>query len=111
MYGRPAEIGEDLAAFSYPLYALFLFWPLCFIHSYPLVQAMWMTLMLHALLAGIVLTARVARWGPPAWLRGVTLILGQMAAAVFLATLQSSRETSTVYLPFPVLMLVVQVPG
>jgi hypothetical protein len=100
MHGRPAEIGEDLAAFSYPLYALFLFWPLCFIHSYPLVQAIWMTLMLYALLAGIVLTARVARWGPPAWLWGVTLvwgvlnypharalILGQMATIVFLAVM------------------------
>jgi hypothetical protein len=98
MHGRPAGIGEDLAAFSYPLYALFLFWPLCFIHSYPLVQAIWMTLMLYVLLAGIVLTARVARWEPPAWLWAVTLvwgvlnypharalILGQMATVVFLA--------------------------
>jgi hypothetical protein len=98
MHGRPAEVGEDLAAFSYPLYALFLFWPLCFIHSYPAVQAIWMTLMLYALLAGIVLTARVAHWEPPAWLWGVTLvwgvlnypharalILGQMATVVFLA--------------------------
>jgi len=98
MYGRPARPGEDLAAYSYPLYALFFFWPLCFIHTYPLVQAVWMTLMLYALLAGVVLTARVARWRPPAWLWGVTLvwaafnypharalILGQMATLVFLA--------------------------
>ncbi|MCK4452705.1 MAG: DUF2029 domain-containing protein, partial [Anaerolineae bacterium] len=98
MYGRPARIGEDLAAYSYPLYALFFFWPLCFIHTYPLVQAIWMTLMLYALLAGVVLTARVARWRPPSWLWGATLvwavfnypharalILGQMATLVFLA--------------------------
>lgn len=98
MYGRPARVGEeDLAAYSYPLYALFFFWPLCFIRIYPLVQAIWMTLMLYALLAGVVLTARVARWRPPGWLWGVTLVwavfnypharailLGQMATVVFL---------------------------
>jgi hypothetical protein len=98
MHGRPASPGEDLAAYSYPLYALFFFWPLCFIRTYPLVQATWMTLMLYALLAGVGLTARVARWRPPAWLWGTTmiwavlnypharaLILGQMATLVFLA--------------------------
>jgi hypothetical protein len=98
MFGRPAQPGEDLAAYSYPLYALVFFWPLCFIPTYPLVQAVWMTLMLYALLAGVVLTARVARWRPPAWLWGVTLVwavfnypharalvLGQMATLVFLA--------------------------
>lgn len=98
MFGRPARPGEDLAAYSYPLYAFVFFWPLCFIPTYPLVQAIWMTLMLYALLAGVVLTARVARWRPPAWLWGCTLIwavfnypharallLGQMATLVFLA--------------------------
>lgn len=98
MYGRPAQPGEDLAAYSYPLYALFFFWPLCFIRTYALVQAVWTTLMLYTLLAGVVLTVRVARWRPPAWLWGFTLvwavfnypharaiILGQMATLVFLA--------------------------
>ncbi len=97
MYGRPARPGEDMAAYSYPLYALFFFWPLCFIRTYPLVQAIWMTLMLYTLLAGVVVTARVARWRPPVWLWGITLvwavfnypharalILGQMATLVFL---------------------------
>jgi hypothetical protein len=98
MYGRPARPGEDLAAYSYPLYALFFFWFLCFVRTYPLAQAIWMTLMLYALLAGVVLMARVVRWRPPGWLWGVTLvwavfdyphvralILGQMATLVFLA--------------------------
>jgi len=98
MYGRPARPGEDLAAYSYPLYALFFFWFLCFVRTYPLAQAVWMTLMLYALLVGVVLMARVARWRPPAWLWGVTLVwtvfnyphvralvLGQMATLVFLA--------------------------
>jgi hypothetical protein len=98
MYGRPAQPGEDQAAFSYPLYALFFFWPLCFVRAYPLAHAIWMTLMLYALLAGVVLLMRATRWRPPAWLWGVTmvwavfnypharaLILGQMATLVFVA--------------------------
>lgn len=98
MHGRPARPGEDLAAYSYPLYALFFFWPLCFVDPYPLVQAIWMTLMLYTLLAGLVLMARVAGWRPPVWLWAVTLlwgvlnypharavILGQMATVVFMA--------------------------
>jgi len=102
IYGRPARPGEDLAAFSYPLYAFLFFWPLCYVRPYPLVQAIWMTLMLYGLLAGAVLTARAARWRPPAWLWGATLvwavlnypharalILGQMATLVFLATAAS----------------------
>ena len=98
MYGRPAEAGEDLAAYSYPLYALFFFWPLCFVQPYPLVQAIWMTLMLYTLLAGVVVSARVAGWRPRNWVWAITLvwavfnypharalILGQMSTLVFLA--------------------------
>jgi hypothetical protein len=98
MYGRPARPGEDLAAYSYPLYALYFFWPLCFVQPYALVQAIWMTLMLYGVVAGTALMIRVAGWRPPAWLWGLTLvwtvvnypharavILGQMATVVFVA--------------------------
>ena len=98
MHGRPAKRGEDLAAYSYPLYTLFFFWPLCFIQNYPLVQAIWMSLMFYTLIAGLLLTIRVAGWRPPTWLWSVTLlwgilnypharalILGQIATVVFLA--------------------------
>jgi hypothetical protein len=98
MYGRPAETGEDLAAYSYPLYALFFFWPLCFVQPYPLVQAIWMTLMLYTLIAGVVIAARVAGWRPSNWMWVITLvwavfnypharalILGQMSTLVFSA--------------------------
>ena len=98
MHGRPAQEGEDLAAYSYPLYALFLFWPLCLIRTYALVQAVWMTAMLYGLLGAVVLAAKAVHWRPPAWLWSVTLvwavfnypharaiILGQMATVVSLA--------------------------
>jgi len=35
------------------------------------------------------------------------LLVGQWA--IFLATVQGSRETALIYLPFPLLMLIVQV--
>ena len=97
MHGHPAQVGEDRAAFAYPLYTLFFFWPLCYVQPYPLVQAIWMTLMLYALLAAAVLTARVAGWRPGYGIWGATLmwsvfnyphfraiVLGQMATLVFL---------------------------
>ena len=100
MYGRPALPGEDLAAYSYPLYALYFFWPLCYVQPYALVQAIWMTLLLYGVLAGTALTVRLAGWRPAAWLWGLTLlwtvldypqaravILGQMATVVFVAAM------------------------
>jgi len=100
MYGRPALPGEDLAAYSYPLYALYFFWPLCYVQPYALVQAIWMTLMLYGVIAGTALTVRLAGWRPAAWLWGLTLlwtvldypqaravILGQMATVVFVAAM------------------------
>lgn len=98
MHGRRALPGEDLAAFSYPLYALYFFWPLCYVRPYALVQAIWMTLMLYGVVAGTLLMMRASRWRPSTWLWGVTLIwavvnypharavlLGQMVIIVFIA--------------------------
>ena len=99
MHGRPAQSGEDLAAYSYPLYTLYFFWPLCFVQPYALAQAVWMTLMLYAVMAGTVLMIRVSGWQPPAALWGMALvwtvivypharaiILGQMTTVIFVAT-------------------------
>jgi len=98
IYGRPALPGEDLVAFSYPIYALYFFWPLCCVQPWPLVQAIWMTLMLYGVLAGTLLMMRVNRWKPLPWLLFLTLawtvfnypharavLLGQMATIVFVA--------------------------
>lgn len=98
MYGRPALPGEDLVAFSYPLYALYLFWPLCYVQPYPLVQAIWMTLMFYGIVAGTLLMMRVSGLRLAGPLLGVTVIwavlnypearailLGQMVVVVLLA--------------------------
>ncbi|HSH00958.1 MAG TPA: glycosyltransferase family 87 protein [Anaerolineae bacterium] len=98
MYGRPAELGEDLAAFSYPLYTLFFFVPLCAIRDYAVVQAIWMSLMIVAVVAGTALMMPAARWQPnKPLLVGIlvwtilvyphlrAIILGQMATVVFVA--------------------------
>jgi hypothetical protein len=98
MYGRPAASGEDLVAFSYPIYALYFFWPLCFVQPYTLVQAIWTTLMLYSTIAGTLLMMRVSNLRLTGGLLVITLIwavinypearavlLGQMVILVFVA--------------------------
>lgn len=98
MYGRPALPGEDLVAYSYPIYALFFFWPLCYLQPYALVQAIWMTLMLYGVIAGTILMIQTSRLRLAGGLWIVTIIwavinypgarailLGQMVVLVFCA--------------------------
>jgi hypothetical protein len=98
MYGRPALPGEDLVAFSYPIYALGFFWPLCYVQPYALVQAIWMTLLLYSLIAGTLLMMRANNLRLTGGLLTITLIwavinypgaravlLGQMVILVFVA--------------------------
>ncbi|MCP4539564.1 MAG: DUF2029 domain-containing protein [Chloroflexi bacterium] len=98
MYGRPAQPGEDQVAFAYPLYSLLFFWPLCFTHNYPLVQAIWLWVLLAGLIAAVMLWMQVVHWRPPLWLWASTmlwsvfmyhdaraLLLGQFAVWVLLA--------------------------
>lgn len=98
MYGRPALPGEDLVAFSYPIYALFLFWPLCYLEPYTLVQAIWMTLMLYGVLVGTLLMIRVSDlrlarglliitliWAVVGYPQARAVLLGQMVILVFIA--------------------------
>lgn len=98
MYGRPALPGEDLAAFSYPLYTLFFFWPLCYFRPYTLVQAIWMTLMLYGVIAATLATIRLNRLELTGWKMAAVLLwvvvcypqarailLGQFVIVAFLA--------------------------
>ena len=98
MYGRPAQPGEDQVAFAYPLYSLVFFWPLCFTNNYPLVQAIWLWVLLAGLMTTVVLWMQTVRWQPRPWLWAATmlwsvlmyhdlraLLLGQFAVFVLLA--------------------------
>ena len=98
IYGRPARLDEDQGAFTYPLYSLLFFWPLCFTDNYPLVQAIWLWVLLTALVAAMFLSMRVIHWRPRPWLWALTmlwcvfmyhdfraLLLGQLAVLVLLA--------------------------
>ncbi|MDY7080304.1 MAG: glycosyltransferase 87 family protein [Chloroflexota bacterium] len=76
MYGRPALPDEDQVAFAYPLYCLLFFWPLCFTDNYPLVQAIWMWLLLAGLIAALVLWMQVICWRPRLWLWALTMLWG-----------------------------------
>jgi len=98
IYGRPARADEDQMAFAYPLYGLVFFWPLCFTENYPLVQAIWLWLLLASLLIALMLWKQVIHWNPPSavWVLTVlwsvflyqdfrALMLGQLVVLVFLA--------------------------
>jgi hypothetical protein len=96
MYGHLAEEGADQVAFAYPLYTIYLFFPLSLIPSYPKAQALWQAILEFALLLAVFLTFRIYRWQPKPWLLVVTcfwsilfypgarsIILGQFAIVVF----------------------------
>ena len=76
MFGRLTRPEDkDEAYFAYPLYTLFFFWPLSFM-PYAWAQAVWMTLLQFMLLAATVLAVKLARWQPPGWLFGLTVLWG-----------------------------------
>jgi hypothetical protein len=96
MYGHLAEEGADQVAFAYPMYTIYLFFPLSLIPSYPQAQALWQAILEFALLFGVFFTFRIYRWQPKPWLLAATcfwsvlfypgarsIILGQFAIVVF----------------------------
>jgi len=96
MYGHLAQGGADQVAFAYPLYTIYLFFPLSLIPSYPQAQALWQAILEFALLLAVFFTLRIYRWQPKPWLLAVTcfwsvlfypgarsIILGQFAIVVF----------------------------
>ncbi len=95
LFGRYTELWEDQVAFAYPLYTLFLFWPLVYT-SYAIAQAVWMVVLQFILILATILCLRLIRWQPPSWLLALTLlwavifypgarsvILGQFSVIVF----------------------------
>ncbi|MFB0534012.1 MAG: glycosyltransferase family 87 protein [Anaerolineae bacterium] len=96
MYGHLAEEGADQVAFAYPMYTIYLFFPLSLIPSYPQAQAIWQAILEFALLLAVFSTLRIYRWQPKPWLLAATclwsilfypgarsIILGQFAIVVF----------------------------
>lgn len=96
IYGRPAKPGEDQAAYAYPLHTLWFTWPTCLTRDFSIVQAAWMTLLVHASLAGTILARKAAGWGPSTAIWAATLVwsvfvypntrailLGQLSLLVF----------------------------
>ena len=97
IYGRPALPGEDQNRLTYPFYSLIFHAPLT-IFEYPLARAIYMTVLVSALIAGISITLDLVNWKPEKWLLGVLLawtilfypqargiILGQFAILGFLS--------------------------
>ena len=99
IYGRPIPTEEeqefDPGPFAYPFFTVFLLLPLVWL-PYAWAEAVWLVLLEMCLLVGLLLTVRLTRWRPPAWLLAVTavwafffypdaraLILGQFSVFVF----------------------------
>jgi len=95
LFGRYTEPWEDQVAFAYPLYTLFLFWPLIYT-PYAVAQAAWMVFLQFGLIFGTVLSLKWVNWKMASWLLVLTMlwavffypgarsiILGQFAVVVF----------------------------
>jgi hypothetical protein len=63
MYGRPAREDEDQVAFAYPLYVSLLILPFSLL-PYPVAQALWISTLVLALLAAVVLILHTLEWAP-----------------------------------------------
>jgi len=75
MFGRYTRPDEDQVNFAYPLYVIYLFWPLTLV-SYSWAQAVWMVVLQFALLANTALLFDLLRWRVRPWLWVVTLFWG-----------------------------------
>lgn len=73
LFGRYTNHDEDQVNFAYPLYVIYLFWPLTFV-SYAWAQAVWMVVLQFALLGLTLLGLGLLRWRPPPGLLAATLL-------------------------------------
>jgi hypothetical protein len=96
IYGRPVIEGEDPGYFAYPLYTVFLIWPLVYM-PYAWASAIWMVFLAACLIIALFVLLNLFGWKPGLWLmaglvlwsltfyfaaRG--LILGQVGLLVYL---------------------------
>lgn len=102
IYGRAADADEDQAAYAYPLHTLLLTWPTCLTRDFSVVQAVWMTFLTHAAIAGTILARRAVGWkagslewaGTLVWAVIVypnarAILLGQLSLIVFICLVGS----------------------
>jgi hypothetical protein len=76
MYGRPALPDEDKALFSYPFYSILFFVLPALVADYAWASAIWLAVLQFVILGLLGLSLRWARWPPPPWLFGLTLLFG-----------------------------------
>ena len=73
MFGHQTRPDEDQVNFAYPLYTIYLFWPLTFTH-YAWAQSIWMVVLQFALMGSAALLFNVVRWRPSTGLFVITLL-------------------------------------
>jgi hypothetical protein len=99
MFGAKRSPDQDQVNFAYPLYTIYLFWPLTFV-PYAWAQAIWMVILQFILLGTTSLLFSLTYWKPPSWLFNLTLLwalffypgaraimLGQFSIIVFLSVI------------------------
>jgi len=75
MFGRYSRPDEDQVNFAYPLYTVYLFWPLTFVR-YAWAQAIWMTVLQFSLVALTALTLVLSTWKPHLGVLASTIVWG-----------------------------------
>lgn len=95
IFGRYTAPWEDQVGFAYPLYTLFVIWPLVYI-PYAIAQAIWMVVLQFGLVFGAIVCLKLVNWKIPSWLLALTMlwavffypgarsiVLGQFSVIVF----------------------------
>lgn len=67
-YGGPAPEGGDQDRLTYPYYSVLVHGPFVYLHNYELARAVFITLSLAALMAGVLLSLYLVGWKPKPWL-------------------------------------------
>ncbi len=75
IFGRHTNPDEDQVNFAYPLYTIYLFWPLTYL-PYAWAQAIWMVVLQFALLGLIIVLFDLLNWRLQPWLLVATLLWG-----------------------------------
>jgi hypothetical protein len=75
MFGHYSSPDEDQVNFAYPLYTVYLFFPLTFV-PYAWAQAIWMTVLQFALIALTALTLHLSGWRPSLGILAATILWG-----------------------------------
>ena len=95
VYGHPAQADEPRLVFSAPLYSAMLISPFALISEFTLARAFWMMTLELALLATVILGARLARWSPSRLNWGLLIVVAWLGFFSIHSVLSGSSAALT----------------